>query len=54
MEVFDVCDNRDYPSSLFAAVKSGNELAVQALLENGADPTVKFRGRYIYMYIYMQ
>lgn len=41
-----ITEEKGYPPMLFAAVKSGNELAVRLLLENGAAPTAKFRGRY--------
>ena len=34
-----------YPPLLFAAVKSNNAQIVRVLLENGASPTAKYRGR---------
>ena len=42
-----ITEEEGYPPLLFAAVKSGNELAVRLLLENGAaPPNTMFRGRY--------
>ena len=41
-----ITEENGYPPLVFAAVKSGNELAVRLLLENGAAPNAKFRGRY--------
>ena len=45
MENTDASEGKDYPPLLFAAVKSSNEVAVKALLENGAAPTIKHHGR---------
>ena len=45
MENIDTGEGKDYPPLLFAAVKSSNEVAVRALLEDGAAPTIKHRGR---------
>ena len=45
VESIDVSEDDTYPPLLFAAVKSGNEVAVKALLENGAAPTIKHHGR---------
>ena len=42
----DINESKGYPPLLFAAVICNNELAVRALLESGASPTVKFHGRY--------
>ena len=41
----DIKENKKYPPLLFAAVRSNNDVAVKALLEHGAIPTVKFHGR---------
>jgi ankyrin repeat protein len=41
-----ITEEKGYPPLLFAAAKSGNELAVRLLIENGATPNAKFRGRY--------
>ena len=46
-----ITEEKGYPPLLFVAVKSGNELAVGYLLENGAAPTTKFRRRYGVYYI---
>lgn len=45
VENIDTSEDDNYPPLLFAAVKSGNEVAVKALLENGAAPTIKYRER---------
>lgn len=48
-----ITEDEGYPPVLFAAVKSGNELAVRLLLENGTTPTAKFRGRYTVVHVSM-
>ena len=48
-----ITEENGYPPLLFAAVKSGNKLAVRLLLENGAAPNAKFHGRYAMYSDYM-
>ena len=50
VETVSITEAEGYPPLLFAAVKSGNELAVRGLLDNGVAPTAKFRGRYTILY----